>query len=221
MEMLIGENGATLGLLPERLSNAATALVESLKISVISEEVRRKRPVMVKRRTGTSEQITEMANFYFSWCGLPIRLWSKIGDWRRWEIESFNRLNSDRFRAHASGERCVIEDKLPGERLWEHMNGLTLTKEMLAAAGQKLYRAHQFGATNLRTLVSWRRNHDERDLQLANGTSAADRFRDHSREDASCSRTSRRRSARFFARYGRDCFEPAMVALRARVLASV
>jgi hypothetical protein len=144
LEMLIRENGATLGLLPERLSNAATALVESLKINVISEEVRRKRPVVVKRRTSTSEQITEMANLYFSWCGLPIRFWSKIGDWRRWEIESFNMLNGDRFRAHASGERCVIEDKLAGESLWEHMNRRTLTKGMLAAAAQELHRAHQF-----------------------------------------------------------------------------
>jgi hypothetical protein len=53
------------------------ALVESLKINVISEEVRRKRPVVVKRRTGKSEQITEMANLYFNSCALPIRFWSK------------------------------------------------------------------------------------------------------------------------------------------------
>ena len=144
MEMLIGENGATLGLLPKRLSNAVTALVESLKINVISEEVRRKRPVVVKRRTATSEQISEMANLYFSWCGLPIRFWSKIDEWRRWEIDSFNMLNGDRFRARPSGQRCVIEDKLPGESLWDHMNRGTLTRKMLAAAAQEFHRAHQF-----------------------------------------------------------------------------
>ena len=86
MEMGIEGNGATLGLLPERISNAVTALVESLKINSISEEVRRKRPVVIKRRNGASEQITEMANLYFSWTKLPIRFWSTIGDWRRWEI---------------------------------------------------------------------------------------------------------------------------------------
>jgi hypothetical protein len=144
MEMLIGENGATLGLLPEGLSNAATALVESLKINSISEELRRKRPVIVKSRNGTSEQITEMANLYFSWAGLPIRFWSKIDNWRRWEIESFNMLNGDRFRARRAGQRRVIEDKLPGESLWDHMNRGTLTKEMLVAAAQELHRAHRF-----------------------------------------------------------------------------
>ena len=144
MDMGIEGNGATLGLLPERISNAVTALVESLKINVISEEVRRKRPVLVKRRTGTSEQISEMANLYFSWCGLPIRFWSKVDDWRRWETDSFNMLNGDRFRAHPSGRRCVIEDKLPGESLWDHMNRGTLTRKMMAAAAQEFHRAHQF-----------------------------------------------------------------------------
>jgi len=144
MDMGIGGKGATLGLLPAGISNAATALVESLKINSISEEVRRKRPVVIKRRNGASEQITEMANLYFSWTKLPIRFWSKIEDWRRWEIESFNMLNGDRFRARPSGQRAVIADKLPGESLWDHMNHGTLTRKMLAAAAQELHRAHQF-----------------------------------------------------------------------------
>lgn len=150
MDMGIEGNGATLGLLPARISNAATALVESLKINLISEEVRRKRPVVIKCRNGASEQITEMANLYFSWTELPIRFWSKIDDWRRWEIESFNMLNSDRFRARPSGQRTVIEDKLPGESLWDHMNRGTLTREMLAAAAQELHRAHQFWGDEFR-----------------------------------------------------------------------
>jgi len=148
--MGIGDNGATLGLLPERLSNAVTALVESLKINSIAEEVRRGRPMVIKRRNGTSEQITEMANLYFSWCGLPIRFWSKVDDWRRWEIESFNMLNGDRFCARSPRQRTVIEDKLPGESLWDHMNRGTLTRKMLSAAAREFHRAHQFWSDEFR-----------------------------------------------------------------------
>jgi hypothetical protein len=146
MEMLNGENGTTLAerLLPQSLSNAATTLVESLKINSISEKLRRNRPVVVKRRNLHSEQVAEMANLYFSWAGLPIRFWSKVGEWRRWEIDSFNMLNSDRFRARASGPRTVIEDKLPGESLWDHMKRGTLTRQMLTAAAKEFHRSHQF-----------------------------------------------------------------------------
>ena len=148
--MLIGENGATLGLLPERISNAVTGLIESLKINSVSEEFRRKRRVIVKHRNIAAEQITEMANLYFSWTGLPLRFWSEIDDWRRWEIESFNMLNGDRFSARSSGQRTVIEDKLPGESLWEHMNRGTLTGEMLSAAAREFHRAHRFWSSEFR-----------------------------------------------------------------------
>src|SRR2546430_4110004 len=53
-------------------------------------------------------------------------------------------LNSDSFHVYASGTRCVIAEKLPGESLWEHLNRGTLTRRMLQAAAAEFRRAHQF-----------------------------------------------------------------------------
>src|SRR5438105_7893262 len=72
-------------LVPNVLASAATTVVDSLKINSISEEERRGRRVVVKRRNGLSEQLAEMANLYFRWSDIPIRFWSDVTDWRRWE----------------------------------------------------------------------------------------------------------------------------------------
>lgn len=124
MKAATQEKPATLGelLVPSVLANAASSIIESLKINSISEQVRRARRVVVKRRNGHSAQLAEMANLYFSWSDIPIRFWSKIADWRRWEVGCFRMLNGDRFRAFASDRRTVCLDKLPGESLWDHMN---------------------------------------------------------------------------------------------------
>lgn len=142
----MGNNGKTLRerMVPRQLSNAATALVASLRINSVSEQNRRNGQIVVKCRNGHSEQIAEMANLYFSWTGLPIRFWSKVEQWQRWEVESFNMLNGDQFKARPVGARKVIEDKLPGESLWDQMNRGTLTQPMLVAAARELRRAHQF-----------------------------------------------------------------------------
>ena len=152
-KMVIGKNGngTTLAqILPERLSNTATSLIESLKINSVSEQKRRNRPVVVKRRNLHSQQIAEMANLYFGWAGLPIRFWARVKDWRRWEINSFNLLNGDRFQARVSGQRAVIEDKLPGESLWDYMNDGALTRPILVAAAKELRRAHRFWSNEFR-----------------------------------------------------------------------
>jgi hypothetical protein len=150
--MLIEKNGTSLAerLIPEALANAATTVVESLKINSISEKVRRGRVVVVKRRNGHSEQIAEMANLYFGWADVPIRFWSKVEDWRRWEVDCFQMLNGDRFQAYACGARTVCADKLPGESLWDHMNRRTLTRPMLQAAATEFRRAHQFWSDEFR-----------------------------------------------------------------------
>jgi hypothetical protein len=144
--MFFWENGFKLTehLVPQGLSHAATAVVESLKINSITERRRKGRPVVVKRRNLHGEQMADLANFYFRTWNIPIRFLSKVKSWRRWEIECFNMLNGDRFCARASGAQTVIEDKLPGESLWDHMKRGTLTRRMLQAAAEEFHRAHQF-----------------------------------------------------------------------------
>ncbi len=140
------EKGTTLTelLLPQALTSAAATFVNSLKINLISEKVRRGRRLVIKRRNIHSEQLADLANLYFRMSGIPIRFWSKVEDWRPWEIGCFQMLNGDRYRAFASGANTVCADKLPGESIWEHMNRGTLTRRILEAAAHEFRRAHQF-----------------------------------------------------------------------------
>src|SRR5213592_1420110 len=140
------ENGASLAerFIPQALADAAATFVDSVKLSSTSEKIRRGRRVVLKRRNAYSEQLADLANLYFRMSSIPIRFWSKVEDWRRWEAECFQMLNGDRFRVFASGAKTVCVDKLPGESLWEHMNRGTLTRQMLEAAGREFGRAHQF-----------------------------------------------------------------------------
>src|SRR6266700_341489 len=144
-KMLTRDNGASLAerFIPQALTDAAATFVDSVKLSSVSERVRCGRRVVLKRRNAYSEQLADLANLYFRMSSIPIRFWSKIEDWRRWESECFQRLNGDRFRVFASGVKTVCVDTLPGKTLWEHLNRGTLTRQMLEAAGRELRRAHQ------------------------------------------------------------------------------
>jgi len=59
-------------------------------------------------------------------------------------------LNGDGFRAHSSGPRTVVADKLPGESLWDRVNRGTLTRRMLLAAAAEFRRAHEFWSDEFR-----------------------------------------------------------------------
>ena len=146
--MPIGKNGNGLRLLerfiPDGLSHAATAFVESLKINSIAEKLARGRPVVVKRRNIYGERAADLINFYFRLADIPIRFLSNVRDWRRWEAGCFQMLNGDRFRASVIDKETVRLDKLPGQSLWDHMKQGTLTQRMLEAAGREYRRAHQF-----------------------------------------------------------------------------
>jgi hypothetical protein len=135
--------------IPEKL-NAAARFVDSLKINSVSEQMRRGRPLVIKRRIVYSEPLAELANVYFRMAGIPIHFWAKIEDWRRWEVKCFNNLNGDRFRARLSGANTVCADKLPGRSLWDHLIDGTLTLKMMEAAGQELRRAHQLWSDEFR-----------------------------------------------------------------------
>src|SRR6184192_2487795 len=145
-------NGTSLveNLVPSGLANVATRLVEAIAINSISEKARRGRTLVVKRRNIHSEKLADLTNLYFRMADIPIRFWSKVEDWQQWEVDSFEMLNSDCFRVYASGTRCVIAEKLPGESLWEHLNRGTLTRRMLQAAAAEFRRAHQFWSDHFR-----------------------------------------------------------------------
>jgi hypothetical protein len=136
--------------IPEALRTAADRLVDSLKINSVSEQMRRGRRLVIKRRTVYSEPLAELANVYFRMAGIPIRFWAKIADWRRWEVNCFNMLNGDCFHAHGSGANTVCADKLPGRSLFDHLNEGTLTREMVEAAGHEFRRAHQLWSDKFR-----------------------------------------------------------------------
>src|SRR2546423_7481149 len=129
---------------PVGLADVATRLVEALAINSIEEKTRRGRRVIVKRRNLHSQQLADLTNLYFRMTDIPIRFWSKVEEWQRWEAGCFEMLNGDRYRVYASGARAVIADKLPGESLWVHLNRGTLSRQMLQAAAAEFRRAHQF-----------------------------------------------------------------------------
>src|SRR4029077_5509455 len=88
---------------PLGLANVATRLIEAIAINSVWEKKRRRRTVVLKRRNLHSGQLVDLSNFYFRVAKIPIRFWSKLDDWRRWEMDCFKILNGDRFRAHPSG----------------------------------------------------------------------------------------------------------------------
>lgn len=154
--MPIRDNGTSLAELltnhiPQALTNAAAKFVDSLKVSSISEGTRRGRHMVIKRRNAQSQQLADLANLYFRMANIPIRFWSRVKDWRHWEVSSFRMLNGDRFRAFACGANTVCVDKLPGESLWEHLNRGTLTRQMVEAAGREFGRVHQFWSDKFRS----------------------------------------------------------------------
>src|SRR4029077_20640880 len=113
---------------PRELANVATRLVEAIALNSVWEKKRAGRTVVVKRRNLHSEQLADLTNLYFRVANIPIRFWSKVDEWRRWEVDCFEMLNGDRFHAYKSGRRCVVAEKLPGESLWVHLNRGSLTR---------------------------------------------------------------------------------------------
>src|SRR5437763_16185544 len=87
---------------PLGLANVANRLVETIAINSVWETKRRRRTVVLKRRNLHSGQLAGLSNLYFRVAKIPIRFWSKLDDWRRWEMDCFKILNGDRFRAQPS-----------------------------------------------------------------------------------------------------------------------
>jgi hypothetical protein len=142
--MFLG-NGTTLTelLMPKPLSNAATALVEAMNLNSIKQSRRNGRAVVIKNRNIVGEKLAKLANAYFRKAGISIHFIADTEKWRQREIESYNLLNGDTYKARPFGDRGLIEDKLPGRSLWEHMKAGTLTARMIVAAATELRRAHR------------------------------------------------------------------------------
>lgn len=132
------------------LATVASRLVEAIAINSVWEKKRGRRTVVLKRRNLHSEQLADLTNLYFRMANIPIRFWSKVDEWRRWEVDCFQMLNGDRSHAHASGKRCVVAEKLSGESLWKHLNRGTMTKQMLRSAAFEFRRAHELWSEEFR-----------------------------------------------------------------------
>ena len=128
---------------PKAFREFAAAAVDFLKLNTIEHKFRHGKPVVVKSRNGTSEQIADSANIFFRLAGIPIRFWSKMEDWRRWEIECYHLLNGDRFRALRVGTNAICIEKVPGRSLWDEMVEGRLSRQMMEAAANEFRRAHQ------------------------------------------------------------------------------
>jgi hypothetical protein len=126
----------------KRLHAVAGAIVDRIKINVLTRETRDGRACWIKRRRFTSGPIMAIANHFFTLAGNPVCALADLGVWQRWEIACFLRLHGDLFHAFACGNRAVGADELPGESLSRHLNAGTLSQEMLVAAGRELQRAH-------------------------------------------------------------------------------
>ena len=132
-----------------RWSEAGSAITSALKINSIEPMTQNQQAVFLKERHLHGEQLVQLANLYFRLWKIPIRFWQDTQQWRDWEIKWFKTINGDRFDAVANGSRGIIQDKVPGKSLWEHLEDGTLTPGMFEAAARELHRAHQFWSEEL------------------------------------------------------------------------
>lgn len=139
---------------PHPLLHPIASVGNAFKINSLSEQKRFGRRWAVKRRGPMSRWITRLANFYFRVAHVPIRFWSNLSAWRRWEVDCFRMLNGDRFHAFAIGRRTVCASKVPGESLWTHVERGTLAQPMVEAAAREFRRAHMMWSDKLDSLWS-------------------------------------------------------------------
>lgn len=126
-----------------RFLSAAGALVDRVKINVVTREVREGRPVWIKRRRRSAGPIMSCANQFFRLAGNPIHTITETTTWQRWEVDCFLRLHGEKFHAFADGDRAVAAEEIPGRTLSQHLNAGTLAPGMLAAAAEEMRRAHE------------------------------------------------------------------------------
>lgn len=96
-----------------------------------------------KERKQFAAPLVTVANIFFKMARNPVRLWTSLAEWQRWEIDSFVMLNGPTgFRAYADGPRAVCASELPGRSLSDHLDAGTISERMFIAAGRELSRVH-------------------------------------------------------------------------------
>ncbi len=125
-----------------RLLSAAGSIVDRIKINTLTREMRDGRAIWVKRRRASAGFVMALANRFFAVVGNPVQTLTNLPAWQRWEIDCFQHLHGEKYRAFACGDRAVGADELPGRSLSQHLAAGTLTIQMLTAAGRELRRAH-------------------------------------------------------------------------------
>lgn len=116
--------------------------IDFIRLNGVREVEIKGRHYMLKWRNPFGRHITPLANGFFRFARVPFQFWKQVCDWQRWEVDCFRQLNPG-FRAHAVGKCAVLEEKLPGDTLWNLLKADKVTRPMLAAAGAELRRAHQ------------------------------------------------------------------------------
>jgi hypothetical protein len=124
------------------LLNSTGSWIDAIRINAITDEVRNGRPVWVKWRRRGSRKYIHAANLFFRLARNPVSVCVQIEHWRRWEIECFQLLHGESYRAFPGGPCEVCADRLPGETLCRRLSENRLTAPILHAAGRELRRAH-------------------------------------------------------------------------------
>jgi hypothetical protein len=124
-------------------SKHAGSAIDGIRINAVSREVRDGRALLVKRRRLASGPLVQTANLFFRAARHPVFVWVDARAWQRWEVNSFNLLHANQYRAFPAGSRAVCADILPGQSLAEHYVQGTFESAMLDAAGSELRRAHR------------------------------------------------------------------------------
>jgi len=185
---------------PLGLADVATKLVEAIAINSVSEKIRRKRPVVIKRRnihSGTVGRADETSIFRVA--DIPIRFWSKVEDWQRWENRLFQHVEWRWLSSPFLRPANVVADKLPGESLWDRVNRGTLTRRMLLAAAAEFRALMNFWSDEFRG----RWSHGDASItnviyESEQQSRAADRFRNLPREIAGHCGADKRTTCSFF-----------------------
>jgi hypothetical protein len=125
------------------LLSAAALFAERIKVNAITSEVRDGRRFWLKRRRRTAPLILAGANQFFQLAGNPVQALIDLPAWQRWELESFQRLHGDNFRAFAVDARTVAVEEVPGISLSRMLEDGTLTPAITTAAGRELRRSHE------------------------------------------------------------------------------
>lgn len=127
---------------PSSLFASAKSAIDSIRLNHVTREIQDGRGGWLKTRTPGSERIARIANLFFRLARNPVRVWEKSADWQQREMDNFNLLHRDEFRARGAGRRGVRLDDIAGVNLCEELELGRLTDAMLDAAARELARAH-------------------------------------------------------------------------------